>query len=110
MRLNLPSLRSCVSCAEPTVRPRCSQAMLRHEQDTIVVGVRDEDVVAGRLRQGTGDHAQVPVGELTVAHERLRGVADLLGIGDHVVAVFADDIAAAEEHERRAEDEEAEDA
>ena len=40
--------------------------------------------------------------------ERLRGVADLPGVGDHVVAVFADDIAAAEKHECRAEDEEAE--
>ena len=39
MRLSLPSLRSWIIDAVPTVRPRCSQAMLRHEQETIVPSV-----------------------------------------------------------------------
>ena len=39
MRLSLPSLRSCVMALPVSVRPRCSQAMLRHEQETTVPSV-----------------------------------------------------------------------
>ena len=39
MELSRPSLRSWVTALPVSVRPRCSQAMFRHEQDTIVPSV-----------------------------------------------------------------------